>query len=288
MQKPRPIVTPTAEEEREFAFMEENFRQIKALVHERTGIALNDHKKNMVYSRLARRVRAMGLEAFDDYLAYLLSSEGDGEIIQFVNAITTNLTHFFRENHHFEHLRQEVLSPLLQNPPAGKRLRIWSAGCSAGAEPYSIAICLMETLGKVMKSWDCRILATDIDTNMLDKGAQGIYSAEFAEKIPPAYRQRYTTSHSHGQIEMQESLKRLIAFKRLNLLESWPMRGLFDVIFCRNVVIYFDKDTQRILFERFANHLKPDGWLYIGHSESLHNVSDRFRLTGRTTYQKIR
>lgn len=268
----------------EFAFDDKDFRFLVGLVKERTGIVLSDNKRSMVYSRLARRLRLLGLKTFSAYCTLLQKEDNPEEMAQLVNAITTNLTHFFREGHHFEHLRDEVIRPRLENPGEGRRIRIWSAGCSSGAEPYSIAMTVHQALGS-RRNWDCRILATDIDSNMLAMGAAGIYPREMCEKIPSDY-QHYAHDITQDQCQMDDALRAMISFKPLNLMERWPMNGPFDAIFCRNVVIYFDKDTQRVLFNRMAELLKPGGWLYVGHSESLHNVCDRFELKGRTIYQR--
>lgn len=273
--------------DREFTFSDHQFRFLAGIATERTGIVLAEHKKDMVYSRLVRRIRALHLNSFDEYCALLQSEEGNDEIGNFVNAITTNLTSFFREKHHFDHLCDEVLAPLAASPPSPKRLRIWSAGCSAGMEPYSIAMTVKAAL-KSLGQWDARILATDIDTNMLQTGMNGEYSAEQYENIPTFYREDTTLLKKEERIRMSDDLKRLIAFKPLNLLEWWPMQGPFDAVFCRNVVIYFDKPTQAKLFNRIADLMKPKGWLYIGHSENLFKVCDRFELVGRTIYRRVR
>ena len=274
-------------EEREFAFSEQQFRFLAGLANEQTGIVLAEHKKDMVYSRLVRRLRALKLKSFDEYCALLKSEAGQEEMGNLVNAITTNLTSFFREKHHFEHLHDQVLAPLAAKPPAQKRLRIWSAGCSSGMEPYSIAMTMKSAI-KNLHQWDARILATDIDTNMLKTGMQGEYAAEQYENIPAAYRDDVTKTSKSERIAMSDDLKSLIAFKPLNLLEWWPMKGPFDAVFCRNVVIYFDKPTQAKMFSRMADLIKPDGWLYIGHSENLFKVCDRFELVGRTIYRRVR
>jgi chemotaxis protein methyltransferase CheR len=274
-------------EEREFAFSDRDFRFLSELVAKRTGIVLADHKRDMVYSRLARRLRALHLTTFSDYCALVESDEGESEMGNLVNAITTNLTSFFRESHHFDHLRDHVIRPLAASNPSPKRLRIWSSACSSGMEPYSIAMTVKYALPN-LASWDARILATDIDTNMLENGKKGLYPGEQFENIPAGYHSSVERLKQEGRICMADDLKQLIAFKHLNLLEHWPMQGPFDAIFCRNVVIYFDKPTQQKLFARMADLIKPNGWLYIGHSENLFNVCDRFELTGRTIYRKIR
>lgn len=269
--------------DREFDFSDRDFRFLSRLANEQTGIVLAEHKRDMVYSRLARRLRALGLTRFSDYCDYLKSAEGQDELGNLVNAITTNLTHFFREPHHFNHLRDHVLKPLAAST-GEKKLRIWSAACSSGMEPYSIAMTLRAILPR-LEQWDAKILATDIDTNMLKAAMAGQYSASELPNIPAAYRDGITDDDEY--IYMPESLKALIAFKHLNLLQPWPMKGLFDAVFCRNVVIYFDKPTQAKLFTRMADRIKPGGWLYIGHSETLNKVCDRFELVGRTLYRRV-
>lgn len=274
--------------EREFKFSDDDFKTIVNLVKDTAGIQLGDHKRDMVYGRLVRRLRELKYQSFSQYLDFLHGDSGEDELIHFVNAITTNLTKFFREEHHFEHLKNYIQS-LIQ--AKHKRIRIWSAGCSSGAEPYSIAMTILEALGGDASQVDIKVLATDIDTNMLATASNGVYPASMLEQIPEALQKKYTLRTSEGGIEqftMVDKAKELIRFNQLNLLKEWPMKGPFDVIFCRNVVIYFSKDTQRQLFERYANLLASHGILYIGHSESLFGVSDRFELQGRTIYRKVR
>jgi chemotaxis protein methyltransferase CheR len=270
---------------REYAFSDHDFRFLAEIANSKTGIVLNEQKRDMVYSRVSRRLRALGLTAFSQYCDLLKTKEGDAELGNLVNAITTNLTHFFREKHHFEHLQQEVLMPLQASD--ARRVRIWSAGCSSGMEPYSIALTMQHALRNVER-WDARILATDIDTNMLAAGEQGQYALAEYDNIPQVMREHVVCRTREETMQMADSLKRLIAFKYLNLLEPWPMRGKFDAIFCRNVVIYFDKETQAVLFNRMAEMLEIGGWLYIGHSENLTHVCNRFELMGRTIYRKVR
>lgn len=269
----------------EFAFSDKQFHFLADIANKCTGIVLADAKKNMVYSRLVRRIRALGLSGFSDYCNLLESEQAHDEIGHLVNAITTNLTKFFREEHHFEHLYKQVLCPMIAEKKSLKRLRIWSAGCSAGMESYSIAMATMLAL-KTARDWDVKILATDIDTNMLEIATNGIYPMEQYQNIPEIYKDYVILDKD--KMYVADHIKEMISFKKLNLLEHWPMTGMFDAVFCRNVVIYFDKATQRTLFDRIANLLKPNGWLYIGHSENLFNVSDRFELIGRTIYRKIR
>lgn len=267
--------------DREFEFSDRQFRFLADIAQSRTGIVLPDRKKDMVYGRLVRRLRALKLDSFEAYCEFLKSDQGDGEIGNLINAITTNLTSFFREEHHFEHLRDEVLANF-----TGNRLRIWSSAASSGMEPYSIAMTMAEGFPN-LKSCDAKILATDIDTNMVNVGRTGEYPAKEVEDVPAQYK-KYIARHGTDKIRMSAELKKLITFNQLNLLEEWPMKGPFDAIFCRNVVIYFDKPTKQALFERMAEMLKPDGWLYIGHSENLHGISDRFKLLGRTIYRRVK
>lgn len=265
----------------EFELSDSQFSFLSELAHRRTGIVLAEGKRDMVYGRLVRRLRSLSLDGFAEYCQLLSGEHADEEMGHLINAITTNLTGFFREEHHFEHLADH-LSELLTKQ---KRLRLWSAACSSGMEPYSMAMVLKAALGK-STSVDARILATDIDTAMLEVGRSGTYRGNDVEKVPAAYRTMFS-SQAGDRVLMSDALRSMITFNPLNLLESWPMRGPFDVIFCRNVVIYFDKPTKVELFDRMADILTPGGLLYIGHSENLHNVSTRFQLVGRTVYKRI-
>lgn len=275
-------------QQREFDFTDNDFHAIIDIVKEKTGIKLAEHKRNMVYSRLARRLRELKYQSFEEYLDFIQSEEGDSETGNFVNAITTNLTSFFREKHHFDHLKTYI-EKMAVAKNSSKRLRIWSCASSSGQEPYSIAMTVQAAIPDLSR-WDAKILATDIDTNMVNTCIAGEYRSEQLEDIPAEYRKKFSmvASRNQGLVMMPETLKKMLTFKPLNLLHDWPMKGPFDVVFCRNVVIYFDKPTQVQLFDRIADLLKPEGILYIGHSESLFNVSDRFELIGRTTYQKVK
>lgn len=274
---------------RDFAFSDSDFRFIAQMLKERAGIVLADHKRNMVYSRLAKRLRELKMNSFSDYIELLNGPDGDNEIGTTLNALTTNLTKFFRESHHFDHLKS-VVAPAARGatkPGLRPRLRIWSAGCSSGEEPYSIAMTLLQGVSDIAK-WDAKILATDIDTNMVNRASQGIYERRSVEAIPGQARSQFAKPirGDDDKFQMSERVRALITFKPLNLLHAWPMKGPFDLIFCRNVVIYFDKETQRKLFDRYADILRDDAFLYIGHSESLFNVTDRFKLVGQSIYQK--
>ncbi len=274
---------------REFRFTERDFDRIRTLVKQQTGITLSEAKREMVYSRLSRRLRQLQLESFDRYCALLEQRDTD-ELTQFVNAITTNLTAFFREAHHFEYLASTVLPALRHEKTHSRRLWIWSAGCSTGEEPYSIAIVLKETF-PLADGWKVTILATDIDSHVLETAKRGVYPMERLNGITPQRLKRWFQKGigtKTGLVRVVPALQELIRFRQLNLMHDWPMREPFDIIFCRNVVIYFDKATQKILFDRFANRLTQQGYLFVGHSESLFNLSQRFKLIGKTIYRRCR
>jgi chemotaxis protein methyltransferase CheR len=240
----------------------------------------------MVYGRLARRIRALGLNSFAEYCELLSSDKADGEIGNLVNAITTNLTSFFREPHHFTHLRN-YLQNFAKNPKNSRKIRLWSSASSSGMEPYSMAMTLRAAIPEIDK-WDAKILATDIDTNMVATGARGEYSFSDLKTVPENCKGYIDPATHPDKRMMSVELKRLISFKSLNLLEDWPMKGPFQIIFCRNVVIYFDKQTKQKLFDRMADIIDPNGFLYIGHSENLNGITDRFELVDRTTYRRIK
>ncbi|MGJ5181936.1 CheR family methyltransferase [Bradyrhizobium oligotrophicum] len=270
----------------EFVLEDRDFRKLSKLVMDNAGIVLSERKRAFVHGRLGRRLRALGLNDFAQYCRLLETSGGDDELRNFINAVTTNHTSFFRESHHLDHLSRAILPELMTANSDTRRIRIWSAGCSSGEEPYSIAMTLLGSTAS-LAGWNTKILASDLDTNVIAHAARGVYDTERAEGIPVALRNRFTTMHD-GNVVMNDELCDLITFAHLNLLEAWPMSGPFDVIFCRNVVIYFDKPTQMRLFDRYANVLKPDGWLIIGHSENLIGITDRFDAVGRTIYRRIR
>lgn len=270
---------------REFKFRRKEFNAIRGIVYERTGIRLRDNKEEMVYTRLSRRIRALGMSDFKSYLEFLHSEEGAAETVDFVNAMTTNLTRFFREAHHFQHLRHQVLRPRVDAARQGrgdKKLRIWSAGCSSGMEPYSIAMTVRASLPRI-DGWDVKILATDIDTNMLNKGKAALYRAQDVEAVPPALLERFVSIDGEHAV-MSEDIRELISFKYLNFKERWPITKSFDVIFCRNVLIYFDKETQKRIVEGFIRLLKPDGVLYVGHAEALVANFKELVGVGRSTF----
>lgn len=271
----------------EYELRDTDFRKLAQLVMNVAGIVVSERKRSFIQGRLGRRLRSLGLSDFREYCQLLEAPDGEAERHNLINAITTNHTAFFREVHHFEHLKSTVFPHLAKAAADTRRLRIWSAGCSTGEEPYTISMTLLESRA-LFAGWDVRVLATDLDTNVVKHASEGVYDEERLEAVPPAYRKRHFTSLGDGRARIDDEVRSLITFGSLNLLEAWPMSGPFDIIFCRNVVIYFDKPTQRVLFDRYADIMRPDGWLIIGHSESLLNVSDRFDLVGRTVYRRIK
>ena len=273
--------------QRQYEFTDSDFNYFKNLAARLTGIHLADNKRELVYGRVTRRLWTLRLNSFAEYIK-LLESGNQEELEQFTNMMTTNLTSFFREMHHFEMLTEDVIPTLMKNKPRGSRIRIWSAGCSTGEEPYSIAMALKEKVPGI-SSWDLKILATDLDSEVLAHGAAGVYDADRITGIPPVYAEKYFekgTGPNAGKVRVRPEIREMIAFRRLNLMEKWPMKGPMDVIFCRNVVIYFDKPTQTKLFAKFADILADDGRLFVGHSEALYKVTDRFELLGKTVYKK--
>lgn len=262
------------------------FRRVVELIKQRAGISLADSKRDMVHARLSRRLRTLSLTSFDEYLD-LLGDPHAAETEHFVNALTTNLTSFFREPHHFEYLARQWLPTMLAET-RNRDLRIWSAGCSSGEEPYSIAMTLLDHLPA---NRGFRILATDLDSETLARADAGIYPVERIEGIANSDRHRWFQrgqGSREGFVRVRPTIRETITFRRLNLFDPWPMKDPIDAIFCRNVVIYFSKDTQRPLFDRFADALTPNGHLFIGHSESLHGVCDRFESLGHTIYRRQR
>jgi chemotaxis protein methyltransferase CheR len=277
----------TQSADHEFEFTDSEFKRLREIVHQRTGIALSEAKRELVYGRLARRLRKLNLNTFAEYCELVEGAES-GELEELTNAITTNLTSFFRESYHFDQLRAEAL-PYVESKRAGsRRMRLWSAGCSTGEEPYSLAIVMRESLAH-LPSWDIKLLATDIDSKVVATAAEGVYTQERFKGVPSERVRNWfrPAVGRPGSSAAVAELKDLITFKQLNLLDPWPMKGPFDIIFCRNVVIYFDKDTQRRLFDRMADLQEPGDWLFIGHSENLLNVTRRYKLVGRTVYRRV-
>jgi len=260
-----------------------HFRKISQLVYQWSGINLPPGKEELVKTRLTKRLRALGLRSFEAYLDHLNNDRPEGELVSLIDVMTTNKTSFFRESQHFDYLCQKIV-PVLKR----RKIRLWSAGCSSGEEPYSIAIRLCEAI-QDLNLWEIRILATDLSTRMLSRARKGIYEKDRIREVPPLFISRYFTCTEISPVRLYQvidPLRRLVHFARLNLVESWPMTGPFDVIFCRNVMIYFDKPTQERLVDRFWNLLKPGGHLFVGHAESLAGSQHKFHYVQPAIYMK--
>jgi chemotaxis protein methyltransferase CheR len=269
---------------KEFNFTRSDFERVRGLIYRRAGISLADSKQEMVYSRLARRLRATGIVSFSTYLDELEAGRMDEEWESFTNALTTNLTSFFREAHHFPLLAEHVLAA--RQREAGP-LTIWCAASSTGEEPYSIAMTVCEAFGTLAPP--VQIVATDIDTNVLATAAEGVYGIERVERLEAERLKRFFLrgkGSQQGMVRVRPELRKLVSFRQLNLLgDGWPVSGQFDAIFCRNVMIYFDKATQRKILARFVPLMKPQALLFAGHSENFLYVSESLRLRGKTVYE---
>jgi chemotaxis protein methyltransferase CheR len=266
-------------------FTDADFAVIADLAMRDFGLHLTVAKRDLVYSRLLKRLRSLGLDHFRDYCTLLTSQKGESERMAMLSALTTNVTHFFREEHHFKLLREVALPPLIKAAREGGRVRIWSAGCSAGQEPYSLAFTLLNLCPEAAKL-NLRILATDVDSEILAKAKSGIYPEEERKAIPDTMR-KYIEPAGAGHFTIGAAARELITFGRLNLIENWPISGPFQVIFCRNVAIYFDKPTQARLWARFGELVSPNGHLCIGHSERVAGPAEQmFRAVGVTAYQR--
>lgn len=269
---------------------EKLFQEFSHLVYQKCGINLHEGKKALLQARLNKRLRATGIGSYEEYYDYVLSGEAN-ELIFFLDSVSTNLTFFFRESQHFDFLKDVSLPELMEKKRAERnnRLRVWNAGCSTGEEPYTTAMCVLSNLD-VPQKWDFRILATDISTRVLEMAARGVYAEEKVMKVPAALRQQYFVKRNgeDGKVEFEVSaaLKKIITFRRLNLKEPYPFKGPFDYIFCRNVMIYFDKKTQESLVQRMAGYLAPGGYLFVGHSESLTGLEHPLRYVRPAVYRK--
>jgi len=266
---------------REFAWTDADFSRVQALIYKRAGISLHDGKHAMVYSRLSRRLRETGHNSFHEYLQWLENHDG-AEWQEFVNALTTNLTSFFREGHHFE-----VLAQLLAAKPASTPWSVWCNAASTGEEPYSIVMTAQETLGA---NGSFRLTASDIDSKVLATAAQGVYRLEGIKGISPERMKRFFLrgkGANSGFVRVRPELQRMIDFINVNLIrDDWPFREPFDIVFCRNVMIYFDAPTQRKVLERIHRVLKPGGMLFVGHAENFSESRDLFTLRGKTVYER--
>jgi chemotaxis protein methyltransferase CheR len=274
----------------EFVMTARDFSAIAGIMMEEAGIALADNKVNLVYSRLAKRLRALGLDNFAAYCKLVASGSpsGQAERGEMVAALTTNVTRFFREPHHFEHLKSRALPGLIAQAKRGVPVRLWSSACSTGPEPYSMALTLLSVFPDAAK-YDVKILATDIDPNVLKVAQAGIYEAAALEPVPAELRSRWflPAKDMPGMMQAAIDLRALITFRKMNLIGQWPMRGRFHIVFCRNVVIYFDADTQARIWSRMAPLLEPGGILYIGHSERVSGPAEAaLKSDGITIYRR--
>ena len=272
----------------EYPLTRRDLAEIAAMIYADAGIYLNETKASLVYSRLSKHIRNLGLKGFRDYCNLVSSPAGAAARKEMLSHLTTNFTRFFRENHHFEHLKTEVLPELLNRARAGGRVRIWSAASSDGQEPYSIALTVLSMMPNVT-DYDFRILATDIDPKILAIARAGAYDVSALETVSPAMRKQYFRETEVGgrqKWQIDDRVKKLITYNELNLMAQWPLKGPFDVIFCRNVVIYFDEPTQMKIWSRFAGLLPQGGHLYIGHSERVSGEAKaQFDNIGITTYR---
>ncbi len=264
----------------EFEFTDDDFRSVRQLIYSYAGISLSDAKRNMVYNRLSRRLRANGLTRFSDYLAFLKSNEDEWQ--PFVNALTTNLTAFFREQHHFPMLAEHI-----KRLGTKKNITLWCSAASTGEEPYSMAMTLVDLFNSYTPP--VRIIATDIDTQVLERARMGVYSMDRIGQLTDSQLRRFFLKGSgsnEGFVKIRPELQDMVIFRQLSLLdEHWPMRGPFSALFCRNVMIYFDKPTQKKILERFVPLMEPGGLLFGGHSENFLLITNAFKLRGKTVYQ---
>ena len=268
---------------REFAWTSADFSRVQALIYKHAGISLHDGKHAMVYSRLSRRLRETGHESFDGYLTWL-EKQGDArEWQEFVNALTTNLTAFFREQHHFD-----ILAQHLKSKPASTPWRVWCNAASTGEEPYSIVLTALESLGA---NANFKLTASDIDSKVLASASNGVYRMENVKNLSQERLQRFFMrgkATNAGMVRVKPELRRMIDFMQVNLIrDDWPFKEPFDIVFCRNVMIYFDAPTQRKVLERIHRVLKPGGMLFVGHAENFSESRDLFALRGKTVYERI-
>ena len=268
------------------------FEIIRQMVKSQTGISLSLHKRDLVISRLARRLRTLGLDSFTEYIQYLRADSDGGELVHMINRITTNKTDFFRERHHFQLLHDKLLPALHEaGEKSGQRvLRAWSAGCSSGEEPYSIAITLSEFFAN-RPGWDYKLLASDLDTVMLEKASHGEYEPALVEPVGKAWLGKYFDRQGRGEgalYKVKPELRQMITFRKFNLMHpEYPLKVPLDFVFCRNVLIYFDLEDKVSILTKFHRVLKPGGHIFVGHSESLMMVKDLFRFVDTTVYRKL-
>ncbi len=271
----------------------ELFKKFSKLVYDTAGIYLHEGKKSLLQARLNKRLRATGIKTYEEYYKYLTNPSNFSEFIHFLDAVSTNLTYFFREYQHFEFLENVALPEITSKKLeiGDRRIRMWSAGCSTGEEPYSIAMCVLTFFEKhtPRERWDFKILATDISTKVLQTAIRGVYSEDRVQKVPPAMKHKFfskVVQNGEKVYEVSPELKKVVVFRRLNLKDKYPFKGPFEVIFCRNVMIYFDKPTQGELIRRMSSYLAPGGYFFVGHSESLAGLDHGLKYVMPAIYQK--
>lgn len=268
-----------------------DFDRFRELIRERTGIALGDDKRSLIQNRLSKRLRALGMASFREYHDALRADPEGAEMVRFSDVVTTNKTSFYREPHHFEFMANTWLPELMQRANHGgrRRIRVWSAACSSGEEPYTIACTILDTLGSHAMGWDVRILATDLSTKVLDAARSGMYTLDKAQTIPTEVLKRHFlrgTGSNEGIVRVRSTTRDLITFAQLNFIApTWPIRAKFDLVFCRNALIYFDRPTQQKIVRRLADHIEPGGYLILGHSECVHGWFADLHPIGSTVYR---
>ena len=270
---------------------DKDFKAVCEMVHEMVGINLNENKRELVQARLGKRIRTLGMRSLGEYLTHVREEKSQMELINMLDALSTNLTSFWRESQHFDFVVSDVLPKISARAKKTNswKIRAWSAGCSTGEEPYGLAMLMAENLESANR-YDIQILATDLSTKVLDIAKNGIYSATRVKEVPPPIRNRFFDSISGSgekNFRVKDEIRSMVKFARLNLMEAWPMKGPFDFIFCRNVMIYFDKPTQAKLVKRYYELLKPSGILFVGHSESLAGIEHKFRYLRPTIYERV-
>lgn len=269
---------------------DKELKLISELVYEKFGICLSQKKRNLIIGRLQRELLSGNFTKFMDYYHHVIQDRSGLALLTLVDRISTNHTYFFREKEHFDFFTARVLpcTARLLKKKGGRGIRIWCAGCSSGEEPYTLAMVIKEFSGKGASGMDTDILATDISVSVLEEAKAGAYTADKIARVPPLFRQKYFNCLKDGRWEVKESLKDMIVFRRLNLIRrEYPFKGLFDVIFCRNVMIYFDKATRHALIERFHRYTEAGGYLFVGHSETFGRSNDLYRFVIPSVYQKI-
>lgn len=278
----------TMQTDKEIEYTDNDFSRVQRIAYKMAGLHLPNTKKILVHSRVSRRIRAHKFTSFKHYLDFVETQQGSKELEELICSLTTNTTHFFRENKHFEHLEEVVIPPMNDRLKNGEIIRMWSAACSTGQEPWSMSMSILQHIPNIL-SYNFKILATDINSQVVERAASGTYPLSELDGIPLAYRNKFMRPDSEDRFHFQGAIKQIPVFKTLNLNKSWPMQGRFLAIFCRNVVIYFDEETRNMLWKRLSDKLEEGGFLYIGHSERVSNPSDyQLEQVAPTIYKRVR